>query len=456
MRKKKEDLSDIEDLWDDIPLSYKKEPDKRITPEEPDDLFDFFDVPKENKAPRRKRRENTPRFPTRGVLAAILLLLFLMAVPKLGNARKQQEVSHVPEREETVVTLPDLPEPEDVVPETVPVNRTEDRYYAGKLTAQQRQIYEQIRAGVAVRAEQIGPFHVESEEALQRIVRSVNYDYAEYFWFRGEYTGTYFNHDTYLEYTLTPKYAFSAAEYTRYAAQVESVTETVISALSGKSDYEKVKGVYEYLIDHTVYDMDYMGKTIYEVFSEGRAVCEGYARATQYMLTRLGVEAIYVGGYAGKVNMPRSTWGEHAWNIVKIDGIYYQVDTTWGDPVSEDGTQSKNFKYLNLTDKEMSRDHELDGWTTYPACSDNRHDYYVHEGYYLETFSKDTIEAWFLECYTSGQPLEFKCADETVYRQAYDWLIGAGGFGDLYGSVSSYGTYWYSNDDTKYILGVSK
>ena len=56
----------------------------------------------------------------------------------------------------------------------------------------------------------------------------------------------------------------------------------------------------------------------------GQRCVRGYAGATKYLLDRAGVDCIWVTGTGGG--------GPHAWNIVKCDGQYYYVDTTWGDP----------------------------------------------------------------------------------------------------------------------------
>lgn len=64
----------------------------------------------------------------------------------------------------------------------------------------------------------------------------------------------------------------------------------------------------------------------------GQAVCAGYAKAFVYILANLGVEAEFVTGYTydsyGKLDLKE----RHAWNRVKLDGEYYYVDPTWGDP----------------------------------------------------------------------------------------------------------------------------
>lgn len=57
-------------------------------------------------------------------------------------------------------------------------------------------------------------------------------------------------------------------------------------------------------------------------------VCEGYAKTYQLILNAVGVENVYVSGYAYN---GIGTEG-HAWNMVKLnDGEYYNFDVTWDD-----------------------------------------------------------------------------------------------------------------------------
>ena len=58
-------------------------------------------------------------------------------------------------------------------------------------------------------------------------------------------------------------------------------------------------------------------------------MCAGYAKAYQLILNRMGIECGYITGNA--VNDMVS--GPHAWNYVRLDGNYYQVDVTWDDPL---------------------------------------------------------------------------------------------------------------------------
>lgn len=309
------------------------------------------------------------------------------------------------------------------------------RYHERRLTPDQRKSYEVIAVGLAQRSDSIGPLYLSNQDELRQVIDAVFYDCPEYFWFLGGYTASSLQREGYLEITIAPNYRYSAQEYLVNKACVEEWVKPIISQLSGKSDYEKVKGVYEYLIDHTCYDWGYIGTSIFDLLSDGRGVCEGYARTAQHILTKLGVETLYVTGFSGELG-DEANWENHAWNIVNIDGDYYHLDVTWGDPLADDGTQTKNYYYLNVTDWEIARSHRQDDWTKYPACNAVEYNYYVYEGNYLEIFRKDTITRWFQQAYAQGVPLEFKASSEDVYWEAYTWLVDNGGLEELFISVT--------------------
>ena len=58
------------------------------------------------------------------------------------------------------------------------------------------------------------------------------------------------------------------------------------------------------------------------------AVCDGYSLAFEYLLHQCGIDAIVLLGLAGG---DESDAGGHAWNMVKMDGEWYEVDSTWND-----------------------------------------------------------------------------------------------------------------------------
>ncbi len=119
--------------------------------------------------------------------------------------------------------------------------------------------------------------------------------------------------------------------------------------LEGKSDYEKIYAINEYLCDTIYYPEEpfiSMDFTPYGGLIDGRCVCDGYARSTKILADFCGLECQYVSGYCG--NDPQT--GGHAWNLVKVDGQYYQLDVTWNDG----GGKADRQTYFLVTDDFMS------------------------------------------------------------------------------------------------------
>ena len=104
------------------------------------------------------------------------------------------------------------------------------------------------------------------------------------------------------------------------------------------TDVEKALTIYDYVILSTNYAYKDNANTIPEdaiwahnlvgIAQKGKGVCETYAKAFEYLCTVNGIEAITVGGEAGET---KAEMCGHAWNMVKLDGVWYTVDATWGD-----------------------------------------------------------------------------------------------------------------------------
>ena len=125
---------------------------------------------------------------------------------------------------------------------------------------------------------------------------------------------------------------------------------------SGLSDVDKVKAVHDYLVLNTAYDYANQQKktipadsyTAHGALLGGIAVCDGYTKAAQLLLNKLGVENHYVVGNTAD--------GLHSWNQVKLNGNYYFVDVTWNDPVpNKAGTIA--YEYFLITSNQLRKDH---------------------------------------------------------------------------------------------------
>jgi hypothetical protein len=136
----------------------------------------------------------------------------------------------------------------------------------------------------------------------------------------------------------------------------------------------------------------------------------------------------------------------HAWNIVDIDGVYCQIDTTWGDPVGV-AVPEKNFNYFGLTDLQMYRDHFPDEMN-YPLCVNDRFDYFKYEGKYLEAYDRELLKQMILESDRTGEEMVFKMANAQVFNDVKYRLVTQKEMFDLFRETNGFnGTYYHNYND---------
>lgn len=268
------------------------------------------------------------------------------------------------------------------------------------------------------------------EEDIDRVFQCVLSDHPELFYVEG-YSYTKYSRAGEL---MAIEFSGSYSMDVETALQRKQEIETAASKIQGgidrsASDYEKIKYVYETLIRTTDYDLNAEdNQNIYSVFVHHLSVCQGYAKATQYLLNRLGVECTLVLGTV-------DTGEGHAWNLVKADGSYYYVDTTWGDvsyrmedvPDTEEGgivMPEINYDYLNVTTEEILRTHTIGGEVPMPYCDALDANYYVREGAYFTSYDREQMEALFRGAVAEGKSdVTVKCSDEACYREVVAGLI---------------------------------
>ena len=131
--------------------------------------------------------------------------------------------------------------------------------------------------------------------------------------------------------------------------EIDCIIEDIITP--EMSDYDKVKAVHDYIVLNCEYDYEnYVNDTIPQdsysprgVLINKKAVCEGYAAAFKAFMDELIVDSV-------------KNRGTIAWNRVEVDGVWYQIDVTWDDPVPDQKGKVR-YKYFLLSDEEMNRTH---------------------------------------------------------------------------------------------------
>lgn len=130
---------------------------------------------------------------------------------------------------------------------------------------------------------------------------------------------------------------------------LEAIQEEIARQLEGSSDYTKIREVHNWMVDNIEYDVDLEADEPYSIsgaLTEGKAVCEGYARGFKYIMDELNIPCVLVSGTG--TNSAGET-ESHAWNYVQLDGNWYAVDVTWDDPiVIGNGYLSDETKYTHF------------------------------------------------------------------------------------------------------------
>ena len=229
-------------------------------------------------------------------------------------------------------------------------------YYA-MLEADMQKLYCQIYANaMEQRREAFAPAVQVSVKQLKSVFEAVYNDHPELFWLQTGYSCKYVHSGNCLEITL--KYNKTVDNLQAARQEFDAAAEKILAEARTKgSDLEKEKYVHDVLMEAAEYDLSAdMSQSAYSALVQGRSVCAGYARAFQYLMQQLGIPCYYCTGYAGE---------DHAWNIVKLDGRYVNVDVTWDD------TDPPTSDYFNKSDREFSRTHVRTGLSVYlPACVD--------------------------------------------------------------------------------------
>lgn len=132
---------------------------------------------------------------------------------------------------------------------------------------------------------------------------------------------------------------------------------------SNMTQLQKALLLHDWLLLNCQYDTTKMRKYAYCEYGaivEGLAVCSGYTRAYNDLLSRVGIDAEFVYGFLNRE--------AHAWSRVTIDGKKYHVDVTADDPVP-DAQGRVEYVYFLVSDKKLS------GHTDYKLhCTDTKYD----------------------------------------------------------------------------------
>lgn len=302
-------------------------------------------------------------------------------------------------------------------------------YYFKQLTEEEQRVYRELLKGIRAREKEFY-LTISDDDSIDRSYHAVLKDHPEIFWVHNRekiYKTTYSDSDYCV---FTPGYTYTDSEIDEIQTAMEQSFQEVRALIpEDAGDYEKVRIVYTYVIDHTQYQTGEDDQSIAGVFWKKSAVCAGYAGAVQYLLERLDIPCIYVDG-----STKGSTEG-HAWGIVKIGQEYYYVDATNGDQpdfLNGDAAQLEEHKtiiydYLCPFPEEYEKTYTPSEELTVPACTAKDLDFYVlNQGYFEDYSWQDIYDYCKMRLDNGAAVVRFKFGSQEAFSEACQELLDDG------------------------------
>lgn len=150
-----------------------------------------------------------------------------------------------------------------------------------------------------------------------------------------------------------------------YMKKADKKADKIIKSIIKKtmSTKQKYKAIHDYIVKNCEYDEVYYNKiqgnfvtdtfstteTAYGCLIEKKAICQGYSAAFNLLCEKAGLKSISVTGTAGSES--------HAWNYVKLGKKYLYVDTTWDDPLPDQGKIVPTYNYFLISKDKLLLDH---------------------------------------------------------------------------------------------------
>ena len=231
--------------------------------------------------------------------------------------------------------------------------------------------------------------------------------------------------EAYFTYVFKPGYFTTAQQEQEMDAAIDALL--VELNLDDATDYEKIRGIYDWICSNVTYDYEnlhdknyYLKHSAYAAMINGTAVCQGYAVLFYRLALELGVDCRYITG--------TGNGGAHAWNIVKLGSLYYNLDATWDQALHEKGQDYAYFLRCGANFEDHARDDEYNAAEFYQQYPMSPEDY-------------GTDISW---------PVSGTCGDQLT------WVLDAQGTLTISGSGNMYDFYADDPQWQQYAFHISK
>lgn len=345
------------------------------------------------------------------------------------------------------------------------------RFLYNHLSTEEKAVYDQIYQAIQNHAESTGSLvHAINGNRCFEILSMVIDDNPDIFWCANP-PGTVSVGSDGMAKNVIFKYVMTAPEVKRRKKQIEKAVKPFLKGITiSMSDYEVALRAHENIVK--LIDYDSIGldaqkrdvdrrkkpdnlRSVYGVLVEKKAVCAGYARALQYLLNRLGIECTYIKG-------PCHDGEWHAWNLIKLEGDYYYVDTTFDDhsntDIRKNGNAEVSYDYFCITTNELLKSRGIHKVELYPECTATKCNYFVRSKLFFKDYDASHIRNVIVSALKAGKKeIAFKMENEAVMSMVKDRLITKKGMFDILSSIENKKqqlSYSYYCNDELHILHI--
>ncbi len=243
-----------------------------------------------------------------------------------------------------------------------------ENYYYNQLNKDQKRVYYAMKEGL-LKLQESFPVLKLSNRELSDIYFMVRMDWPELF-YSVKFSYRYYPDSTMVE--LVPEYLFTKDKIKEHRQAMQSRVKKLALQAEKLDEKGKELFIHDFIVNNVKYDKlkkEYSHEII-GALGNGVAVCEGMAKAVKILCDELGIWCIVA---LSEANPDKGIKYRHAWNVIRIDGTYYHLDATFDNTLSKGDVV--RYDYVNLSDKQVFRDHEPVIWRV-PVCTEGDHFYY--------------------------------------------------------------------------------
>ncbi|EHI70723.1 transglutaminase domain-containing protein [Streptococcus ictaluri] len=359
------------------------------------------------------------------------------------------------------------------------VQKIANNYYYQQLNKKQQDNYIKLYQSLSQFREVIS-LSSQSKKSLIKTIDAFVMDNPEFFWITSaDYHFEISDYDAYVTFPI-PKDIKTTYQ------KLQSTADEIVSKMPQGSDYDKVKYFYEVIVQQTDYNKKAFeayqsgdsskiasNQDIRSVFLNHLSVCNGYAQAFQLLCQKAGIPVAYIRGTVTS----HQTQGSypHAWNTIMLDGKWYAVDTTWGDPVFDSQLSGNphtdtNYHFLCLPDSLMNLSHhassdiDFNHTETYqnvwkmPVCSDDSLLYAKQHQSYFDTYdTNQVLDSVANQLAKSQTPITIQFSNQEAYEDMVrDLATNQEQYHHLFSSYQDhYSGYTYSQVPEVYAISFN-